>query len=309
LDGSGPKGLGVEVWKGGVTLWECDTQGHLNVRFYVAKAMEGLGSLAAELGMPRAFSPTAASTLRVREVYVRFLREARAGAQLSMRGGVLAIGDSDARLLLIMQHATGEPAAAFQIAAEHVVVGDGRATPWPPGVLDPARRLTVEAPAHAQPRTLSLGAAETSASLERARALNLQRTGFTVLRAQDCDAFGRMRFDDFLGRIGDGMPGLAGFRPGDPAARRTGSAAVEYRLILFDAPRAGDRIDLRSAVVEVTSHYRRTAHWLLDPETGRAWGVAANVGVGFDLETRKFATLAPEQVAAAQGEVVAELRF
>ena len=42
----------VEVWRGGVASWECDQMGHLNVGFYVAKSMQGLAGLAAELGMP-----------------------------------------------------------------------------------------------------------------------------------------------------------------------------------------------------------------------------------------------------------------
>ena len=45
-------GEGVEVWRGSVATWECDAMGHLNVGFYVAKSMEGLVGLAAELGMP-----------------------------------------------------------------------------------------------------------------------------------------------------------------------------------------------------------------------------------------------------------------
>lgn len=49
---------GVEVWRGGVNVWECDEMGHMNVRFYVTRAMQGLVGLAAELGMPEAFSPT-----------------------------------------------------------------------------------------------------------------------------------------------------------------------------------------------------------------------------------------------------------
>ena len=37
-----PQGLGPVVWRGGVNTWECDEMGHMNVRFYLAKAMEGL---------------------------------------------------------------------------------------------------------------------------------------------------------------------------------------------------------------------------------------------------------------------------
>ena len=48
---SGP----VEVWRGAVQAWECDEMGHMNVRFHLAKAMQGLAGAAAALGMPHAF--------------------------------------------------------------------------------------------------------------------------------------------------------------------------------------------------------------------------------------------------------------
>ena len=78
----------VEVWRGSVATWECDAMGHLNVGFYVAKSMEGLAGLAAELGMPDAFAADARATLIVREQHIRFLREARPDAPLVMTGGV-----------------------------------------------------------------------------------------------------------------------------------------------------------------------------------------------------------------------------
>ena len=65
-------GEAVEVWRGSVATWECDSMGHLNVRYYVSKAMEALIGLAAELGMPHAFTPNAQSTLIIRELHIRF---------------------------------------------------------------------------------------------------------------------------------------------------------------------------------------------------------------------------------------------
>ena len=35
----------IEVLRSGVNTWECDQMGHMNVRFYVAKMMEGLAEL------------------------------------------------------------------------------------------------------------------------------------------------------------------------------------------------------------------------------------------------------------------------
>ena len=75
---------GVEIWRGGVTPWQCDEMGHMNVRFYLTIAAEGLTGLVAALGLPRAFSVDASSTVVVREHHIRFLREARAGAGLFM---------------------------------------------------------------------------------------------------------------------------------------------------------------------------------------------------------------------------------
>ena len=54
------------VYRGYVSPWDCDEMGHMNVRFYVAKAMEAVAGLAAALGMPAAFTVNANATLIVR---------------------------------------------------------------------------------------------------------------------------------------------------------------------------------------------------------------------------------------------------
>ena len=105
----------IEVWRGSVAAWECDGMGHLNVGFYVAKSMQALGGMAAELGMAGVFGVQTESTLMVREQHIRFLREARPGAPLSMTGGVLEIGESEIRLLFLMRHHSGELAASFSL--------------------------------------------------------------------------------------------------------------------------------------------------------------------------------------------------
>ena len=138
---------GVEIWRGGVTPWQCDEMGHMNVRFYLAIATEGLAGLAAALGMPRAFTPGATSTLLVREHHVRFLKEARPGAGLLMMGGVLSMGETDAVILQQLFHASGEPAAAPN-RARHPRHAPGPA-PVPPG---PSRCGPPPRPSWSKPR-------------------------------------------------------------------------------------------------------------------------------------------------------------
>ncbi|HLZ74368.1 thioesterase family protein [Phenylobacterium sp.] len=297
---------GVEVWRGSVATWECDAMGHLNVGFYVAKSMEGLASLAAELGMAGAFAADARATLTVREQHIRFLREARPGMPLAMTGGVIEIGESQARLIFLLRHADGQLAASFQTLVDHVTARDARAFPWPARVLARAQALRLPVPPEAAPRSLGLEPVESRASLARANELGLRRTGLGAVRPGDCDLFGRMRTELMMARISDGIPHFLQGRSlnGEPPGQRAGGAALEYRLIHLDWPRAGDRVELRSGASGGDARFRKLTHWLLDPDSGRAWGAAQAIAVSFDLETRKIITLSDEALAAADAQVI-----
>ncbi len=304
----------IEVWRGSVAAWECDGMGHLNVGFYVAKSMQALTGLAAELGMAGAFAPQAASTLMVREQHIRFLREARPGAPLSIDGGVIEVGESEARLMFLMRHASGELAASFQTQVAHVTAHDGRAFAWSERFRKQAEAFRVEVPEKAAPRSIGLEPVTTTASLARADALGLKCTGRSVVQAAECDAFGRMRTEGFMQRLSDAVPHLfAEGRPGqdkggqDDGARKVGGAAMEYRLIHHAWPRAGDRMEMRSGSSGGDARFRRLVHWLVDPQTGQPWGSAEAVAVSFDLETRKIITLSDDELARVQQNVVAGL--
>ena len=299
-------GEGVEVWRGSVATWECDAMGHLNVGFHVAKSMEGLIGLAAELGMPAAFSTGALSTLIVREQHIRFIKEARPGAPLHMTGGVVEWGETDARLLLLLHHRTGEVAAAFQTMVSHATAQEGRAFPWPDRVTARAGALAMDVPVEARPRSIRLDPVASQASLDRAAQLGLKRTALGAVRPADCDAFGRMRTELMMARISDGIAHVFdGARPGEREnGAKTGGAALEYRLIHLAWPRAGDRVELRSGSAGGDARFRKLVHWLLDPATGRPWGVAEAIAVSFDLETRKLITLTDEALALADAQAI-----
>jgi acyl-CoA thioester hydrolase len=299
-------GEGVEVWRGSVATWECDAMGHLNVGFYVAKSMEGLIGLAAELGMPGAFSPDALSTLMVREQHIRFIKEARPGAPLHMIGGVVEWAETDARLVLLLRHWTGEIAAVFQTLVSHATAQEARAFPWPERMRERAEALMMDVPADARPRSIGLEPVESQASLERAMELGLKRTALGAVRPADCDAFGRVRAELMMARISDGIPHFFdGTRPGaQENGARTGGAALEYRLIHLAWPQAGDRVELRSGAAGGDARFRKLVHWLLDPATGRPWGVAEAIAISFDLESRKLITLTDEALAQANAQAV-----
>jgi acyl-CoA thioester hydrolase len=292
----------IEVWRGSVAAWECDAMGHLNVGFYVARSMEALAGLAAELGLPRAFAPTAEATLMVREQYIRFLREARTNAALSITGGVLAMEEDGARLLFVMRHVDGSLAATFQTVVAHVTGRDGRAFPWSDRTRARAEALTTTVPAGGEPRSIDLRPATTGASVARADALGLPVTGRGVVLAGHCDPFGRMLTEGVMQRLSGAMPNLFALagRPGGPGGERRarqGGAAMEYRILHHAWPRAGDRVELRSGIGGGDARIQRIFHWMLDPATGRPWATAQAISVAFDLETRKIITFSEAELA------------
>jgi acyl-CoA thioester hydrolase len=301
---------GVEIWRGGVNTWECDEMGHMNVRFYVTRAMEGLATLAALLGLPRAFSPGAGATLLVREQHIRFVRECHAGAALHMVGGVIEMGEAEARLLQLLIHSkSGEIAATFQTTVAHVTPGEARPFPWPGRTLERAEALKVDVPEQAAARSIVLGAVDSQASLERAEELGLIRIALGAIGLTDVDIFGRMRVEQFIGRVSDGIPSHVGaFRTvvADKAPQkpgRVGGAVLEYRIVNLDWPRSGDRVEIRSGLAGVDSRTQRLVHWMLDPETGKAWGTSEAIAITFDLDARKIVPITEE----AQADLAAHI--
>jgi acyl-CoA thioester hydrolase len=301
--------FGLETWRGAVRPAHIDEMGHMNVRFYVAIAMESLASLACALGMPRAFTAGAGATLMVREHHIRFLKEARVGTGLHMRCAVLSMGETDAQLLQVLFHsATGEPAAALLTRVEHTTQREQRAFPWPASARKRAEGLMAAAPAYALPRGIAHGPVHSRASQAEAERLGVPVVASGALKFEDCDVFGRMHPEHLLERISAGMPHMrspASLILDDALADlqgRLGSATVEFRAIYHRWPKAGDLLTLNAGLASLTPKMRTLIHWLVDPASGQAWASAEMITLFFDLEARKAMALpqAVLDVMAAQ---------
>jgi len=307
---------GVEVWRGGVNTWECDVMGHMNVRFYVARAMDGLVGLASALGLNGAFRERANATLLVKDHHIRFLREARAGAPLHMVAGVLDIGECEARFLQLLVHSTtGELAASFQTVVTHATAREERAFAWSEATRVAAERLKIAIPDRAAPRSLGLAPSAALGCLAEANRFDLVSLGAGAVGVADCDVFGRARPEVMVGRVSDGVPGLAAVLragSGDQAYQRpsgVGGAVLEYRIAYLAWPRVGDRYVIRSGLAAVGDKALNYIHWILDPETGRAWGSSEAVAISLDLAARKIIPLSSSDQALLRVRVTPGLTF
>ena len=276
----------IELWRGAAQAWECDHLGHLNTRFYLAKVEQALPGLIPTHG--NAEQVVAAQ-------HVRFHKEVRAGTALHATGRVLRWSERGGELLVSLRHsATGDLAATCRLRYG-----------------DPAQE-TADVSEPARERGLSLASlASVEASGRRAEALGLDRTGLTTALPNECDAAGRWRLSATMGMIadaslhlrhGDWRDVLAHSAPGRPA--RIGNVLLEIGIVHHHWPRLNARVEVRSALADCTPRITRTAHWLLEPGTGRPWATVSAVGMPLDLDTRRPVALTPEAQAAFRATAV-----
>ncbi len=295
-------GDGVEVWRGGVNAWECDEMGHMNTRFYVARCMEGLSVLFAFAGLPGLFAPGTAATAQVEEMHIRFHREARSATPLFMTAGFSALGESNAEIVALLRHdVDGALAATFRIAL-HACTPAGDAMVWPAPFAERAGALAMDVPPEARPRSVKAGPAP---SLHGRAALDAhRRIALGSVAASDCDAFGRMLPQKFMGAVADGIRGLTAplreivARHAETVPERFGGALLEFRIVHVGRPRAGDCFEVRSAFTSADSRTFSIEHWMVDPVDGEVWGYMESIAIVLDLDRRKIVGITEAAMAA-----------
>lgn len=306
----------IPLWAGSANTWDCDEMGHMNVRVYMEKAEEGLGSLAHALGLPQAYQPGSASTLLPCDQHIRFIHEVRPGRPLTMTGCVL---EWDACSVLVYQdlrHGDGRPAAAFRTRLQHVNATTGLPFAWNRSTRERLDRLVDTPPQDTRPRGLDLDISpvdDRTANINTVLDGQSPEIGRTLVLPQHCDAHGRLYPSAFMGRISDAVPNLlydwrrkvAGASPGT----EMGAAVVEYRLIYRRWPRAGDLMTLHSALAEANEKTHRLCHWMMDPVSGQAWLTSEAVALTFDLVKRKVIPTPADELAALAKMAPGSLRL
>ena len=281
--------IGTEVWRGGVNCWECDEMGHMNTRFYLARSMQGMAVLFALAGLPGAIASHRPAAVRLREMHIRFHREAPAATALHMTGGFVALGADDAEILLLLHHSHGGVlAASFRLRLSHVDA-DGKSAPWPAELRTKAATMMVEVPAEAQARSVSTGPLTVTAPDLAAH----KRIAIGALELADCDATQLMLPQKFIGAVSDGIRQItAPLRQiivdnADPTPARFGGAVLEFRIIYLEWPQVGDCFEIRSAFRGADKRTMAIEHWMVDAVTGRPFGFMESIAIVLDLERRK----------------------
>lgn len=297
----------IEVARSSVQTWECDQMGHMNVQFYVEKAGHGLAALGLTLGLGPRIARNDGARLQVSDHHVRFLREQRPGAPFFLRAGILEVRDFGLTVYEEMVNtATGEPAATFNVEVQWVDDETREVKPLPAKAKAAAKALLVERPVHGSPRGLELYEPRPAPKLAEADGMGMVRTWQGEIDAALCDAQGFLSVRHFMGIVSDGIPNLLAQTSGADRSRTPtiGGAALEYRFVYRRYPRVGDMLTLRSGLKQVGPKTYIWCHWLFDLETGEAVATAEAVAIALDLTTRKAIPIPDEMRANLEGLVI-----
>jgi acyl-CoA thioester hydrolase len=303
-----------EFWRGSAEAWECDEMGHMNVRYWVARSTDAIVALSEKIGCGGAFAQGATATLLPVQQHIKFMREARAGAPLFARGGV--VDSSETRLtfyLEIVHSFTGEIGATFITTLAHVEAKTGREFPFPLRSKHLAKKLALDVPPHGQPRSIPLDHNILALDPAAALAANFVCVGQSGVRQSDVDVFNRLYAEGMIGRVSNGMPNLLSQWREDATAEMTeidgieriaGAAVLEYRLDYLAWPSIGDLTAIYSGLVEISDKTNKLRHLVLDPITGRPWCVCEALAVTLDLKARKIVANPPRARAALEAMMV-----
>ncbi|WP_109261027.1 thioesterase family protein [Hyphobacterium indicum] len=302
----------IELWRGCANAWECDELGHLNVRFYLAKAWEAVGDLADRVGMPGAFGPGNVATLLPGEIVIRYLGEIRPGTPLVIEGAVIGVKSKTAGICLVVRNAaSGKMAAIFRITLRHCVAGRRKSFEWPERIRQKLESLKSALPEEARPRSLSSAPPRKGIRLQHADALSLAEIGRGRINPEDCGPFGQLMPEHLQGKISNSAANFSEAFPEQSAAHasgniRIGGALLEGRICVRRWPTIGDGYVIRSGVQSADRNVRSIVHWVFDRRGRLLWSMQGVAAI-MDLTERKLVKADDETLAALQSVCKPEL--
>jgi len=258
--------LWIETYRGIVKAWECDVFDHLTIAYYY-EHYEDASAIALDAVAPHA-GPS-----RTAGLYVRHLREFRAGDTLHIMSAPIAAGDGALTLgHKVFDSATGELAATVEqsiaFAVPHRIEPAGGIVPW-----DGPERERRDPPAHG---------AEFVAS------------GRSTVKPWEVDAAGRLGWQHLIHRFsGAGLHACnaIGMTAKYLRDNRRGYSTFELDLAINALPGVGDHVAVESAILQVGKSSMRLFHRMVDGRSGAEIASLGQFGVHFDMAARRPAPL------------------
>ncbi|MEP3889042.1 MAG: thioesterase family protein [Hellea sp.] len=302
----------LKSWAGECSAWECDGLGHLNMRHYMTKVMQGRQMFFIRAGLHEAFKSDAFSTIRVTDFHIKYLGEARPDNPLYIETGLLELGETTARICHMMFHGDGRIAATIVENIEHISLRTKAAFPWPKRFEAAVVPFQVDQPQPSKPRNLSYDTVPWKPREADIKKLTAKHIGSGVFQPFEIGVDGAVTPQAFMGRttetISHMMDGYPEFLDADYHASGKSGALLEAQMFIHRRAEAGDGYHFYSGVAEGNAYTRKLVHHLFDVVTGDCIFSMIGDGCLFDLKARKLIKASDAQVALLQKNVVKGLR-
>lgn len=292
---------------GNANTWDCDENGHLNVRHYVDRAEEAVASLFAQGGLGPQVLDDRLLTLRPAHHHMRFHAEILAGAALLARVAVVRAEPDAVDVVVELRGAGGEGLHATVIGRMTLQrLPDCGPVPFEPEQLEALRPFHLEAlPEAAAPRSVSRAPAPRDWRPEDVADPRFVEIARGRVAPGECGRDQLMSPRQLVGRVSDGIVHLIAAHRGaealaDRTGGRTGGAVIEYFAEYRRPLRAGDLFTVRSALAGLRGRTQQLAHLMFDAGTSALVMAARGTAVTLDLRTRR--AVSPDEATRARLE-------
>jgi len=278
---------------------EIDHLGHMNVRFYLDRALRAGQALAVELGLGPGPCRALGGVFELHDAFSRHYREQLVGAPLAVMGGVLAVEADGLRLYHeLVNTERDERAAVFVHALKLRQLETRKPLPLPEIAVKGAGDVLVDWPEHGRPRTLDLGRLPPALSLRDAQERGLAMRDERVVRIDECDAAGYFLAGRYQDLVWGGDDPSASRTAGVPVFElegggRFGWATLENRGVVLELPRAGTRVQSFGAEVELGRKISFRHHWVFELDAGALLCTSSTVNLAFDIAARRATEIPP----------------
>jgi acyl-CoA thioester hydrolase len=258
----------TETYRGVVAAWECDAFAHLTIAYYFARLEDASVAMLDDLRGTR--------DARTDGLYVRLMKEFRAADLMHVTSAPIALEDSTLTIgHKIFDSASGELTTTTE------------------------QRITLEAVPPAQRAALAARIVAWDGPQRESRPAPASDAGFVpsgqrVVQPWEIGNDGRLSWQHLVHHFsGAGLHACraAGMTPKYLRDNRRGYSTFELDVAIDALPRAGDRIAVRSGILQVGKSSIRFLHRMVDARSGKRLASMGQFGVHFDLEARRPAPL------------------
>ena len=287
----------METYRGTVFPWEVDLVEHFTVAYYFDRLADAGWNALEELGLGADYVARTGCTCVTEPVYVRYMRELRAGDVLYIRSGVIHADES--RLVLghtLLNAATGTVCTTFEQHLSHVRWPERARVLWTPEQQGVLQRYHVvwDGPTREVRPLPATDAGFVASGKDTVKPWELDVLGVLALKAyiHRSSAAGAHLFAQF------------GMHPAYFRQERRGFSTFEFQFELVGDFHAGDPVYVRTGLLHLGNSSLRFQHRLYHGRSGQLIASLDQYGVHLDTDARRPAPLPPTLRQQAQHLII-----